>query len=243
MNSGDVTKTMLEGLVVKFNANIVSKDQPLPDGKKKGETKARLEKELVSAAKELLQPGDEQFFDETDIALMNALGINFARLTKTTPLVGESAETTECNLEDEVTPPAVEEAPVEAPTTPVKKKRGAKKAAGATEEKDDKAVEGEATETKAPEAEKKPRGRGKKKEPKTPKEPKAPKAKKEKSDPTKSNKGQIFTAFSAGETDPEKLSKLIGDKVKLSTIKAWLKAWPKGKSLPAAAKATEKVTE
>jgi len=128
MNKGDITKNLLVDLVVKFNQNIVSKDQPLPTGKKKGEDKARLEKELVSAAKELLQPGDEQFFDETDITLMNALGINFARLTKTTPLVGESAETTECNLEDEVTPPAVEEAPVEAPTTPVKKKRGAKKA-------------------------------------------------------------------------------------------------------------------
>ena len=187
MNKGDVTKTMLEGLVSKFNNNIVDKEQPLPTGKKKGDTKNKLEAELVGAANELLQPGDEQFFDEQDIDLMQAVGIDFAGLTGT----GGSEAPEE----------VIDEAPAE-----------------------EEVVEEEVVDEAPAAKEEKPKPKPKKK--------KAP------ADPTKTNKGQVYVAWVAGETDPEKLHKGIKEAVKLTTVKAWVKNWAKGKGLPKAAKVT-----
>jgi len=197
MNKGDVTKTMLEGLVSKFNNNIVDKEQPLPTGKKKGDTKNKLEAELVGAANELLQPGDEQFFDEQDIDLMQAVGIDFAGLTGTGGSEAPEEVIDEAPAEEEV----VEEEVVE-----------------------EEVVEEEVVDEAPAAKEEKPKPKPKKK--------KAP------ADPTKTNKGQVYVAWVAGETDPEKLHKEIKEAVKLTTVKAWVKNWAKGKGLPKAAKVT-----
>jgi len=113
MNKSDVTKAMLEGLVLKFNMNIVSKEQPLPTGKKRGETKDKVEAELIGAANELLQPGDEQFFDDSDIDLMTTIGIDFVGLTGVPggsgSLISDSASPSEAPNDE----PVVEEPVVE----------------------------------------------------------------------------------------------------------------------------------
>jgi hypothetical protein len=83
MNKQEVTKPMLVTLAKKFNASICDpSDPPLPTGKKKGETVEVMIKEITDAANDLLQPGDEKFFDDKDIEAMVALDIDFAKLTQ-----------------------------------------------------------------------------------------------------------------------------------------------------------------
>jgi len=48
-----------------------------------------------------------------------------------------------------------------------------------------------------------------------------------------SNKAQVYRAWKKGETDLEKLSKVVKGAVKETTIKGWLGSWNKGKNLPA----------
>ena len=76
----------------------------------------------------------------------------------------------------------------------------------------------------------------KEKKEKTPKDPNAPK--KGPRDFSTSNKARVFSAWNkgAGETDVEKLAKIVEDEVKISTIKAWIQQWKSGKNLPASAK-------
>ena len=145
MNKSDVTKSMLEDLVKKFNDNIVSKEEPLPTGKKKGEIKVLLEAELIGAANELLQPGDEKFFDAHDIELMSTIGIDFAALT------GVGAEPISGS---------------EASPSPAETDVGATEEVQTEEVVEEATEETEAEETKAPEAEEKPKKVKKEKKPK-----------------------------------------------------------------------------
>ena len=103
ITKSDVTKTMLEKVVKVFNKEILDRNDQLPTGKKRGETKSKLEKELVSAANELLQKGDEKFFDEFDIDVMIAIGIDFGKLT------GWEAGKAEEEIEEEIEEAETEE--------------------------------------------------------------------------------------------------------------------------------------
>lgn len=58
-------------------------------------------------------------------------------------------------------------------------------------------------------------------------------------DPSKSNKGQVYLAWKAGETDIDKLHKKVNEAVNIGTIKAWIGQWKNGKNLPAVAAVKE----
>jgi len=72
------------------------------------------------------------------------------------------------------------------------------------------------------------------------KEEKFEKTEKEKSpdvkDYSKSNKALVYFAWKNGETDCEKLLKIVDGRVKKTTIISWTRQWSKGKALPAIAK-------
>ena len=54
-------------------------------------------------------------------------------------------------------------------------------------------------------------------------------------DPSKSNKGQVYLAWKAGETEVDKLLKVVNEAVSKGTIKSWVGQWKNGKNLPAVA--------
>ena len=63
------------------------------------------------------------------------------------------------------------------------------------------------------------------------------KKKQEKKEMDLSVKAKIYLAWQDGEEDVEKLhQKVANEEVKESTVKNWLRRWPKGKGLPAIAK-------
>ncbi len=64
-----------------------------------------------------------------------------------------------------------------------------------------------------------------------------------KTDPSKSNKAIVYLAWkSKGITDPDKLLKLVENRVKESTVRTWVSAWKRGDKnfLPAIAKVKSK---
>jgi hypothetical protein len=226
-----VMATKLEihiGFVEEINDKL-ELDPPIPtDFDSVKELKKRIRQEMAKYDGQLFEFDEEKFSEETWEFLTEDLEIKprpkkeWAKFLK--ELEKEAKEKAE---EDESDPEEEDENGDEdedEQTTTEKKKKGKDKDM-ADEKTGKKKVEGK-----------------KGKEEKT--EKKTTTSKKEPKDLTKSNKAQVWLAWDGGkgETNPDKLHKLIKKEVKLDTIKQWLKAWERNdpRYLPAIAKQGKK---